>query len=97
VTRAPWPDGVPSGTSGPRVQATVALCTGAYRLSKRTTQQLMDEVLRVPVRVGTISQWEQATTEVLAGPGEEARTYVQAQAVAHRDETRWRQGGKRAW
>src|SRR5262249_23765075 len=38
VTRAPWPTGVPSGTYGPRVQATVALYTGAYRLSKRTTQ-----------------------------------------------------------
>ncbi len=29
VTRAPWPTGVPSGTDGPRVQATVALCTGS--------------------------------------------------------------------
>ena len=37
TTRAPWPAGVPSGTYGPRVQATVALYTGAYRLSKRTT------------------------------------------------------------
>jgi transposase len=97
VTRAPWPDGGPSGTYGPRGQATVALCTGSYRLSKRTTQQLMDEVLRGPGSVGTLSQLEQATPEVVAGPVEEARPYVQAQAVAHRDETRWRQGGKRAW
>jgi transposase len=37
TTRAPWPAGVPSGTYGPRVHATVALCTGSYRLSKRTT------------------------------------------------------------
>ena len=97
VTRAPWPDGVPSGTYGPRVQATVALCTGSYRLSKRTTQQMMDEVCGVPMSVGTISQLEQATTEVLAAPVEEARTYVHAQAVAHLDETSWRQGGQRAW
>ena len=62
TTRAPWPAGVPSGTYGPRVQATVALCTGAYRLSKRTTQQVMDEVFGVPMSVGTISQLEQATT-----------------------------------
>src|SRR5215831_14639795 len=44
TTRAPWPAGVPSGTYGPRVHATVALCTGAYRLSKRTTQQMMEGV-----------------------------------------------------
>jgi transposase len=97
VSRAPWPAGVPSGTYGPRVQATVALCTGAYRLSKRTTHQVMDEVFGVPMSVGTISPLEQATTEALAAPVEEARTYVHEQEVAHLDETSWRQGGKRAW
>jgi Family of unknown function (DUF6444) len=50
VTRAPWPAGVPSGTYGPRVQAMAALCTGAYRLSKRTTQQMMHEVFAIPLR-----------------------------------------------
>src|SRR5574341_648872 len=97
VSRAPWPKGVPSGTYGPRVQATVALCTGSYRLSKRMTQQVMDEVFGVPMSVGTISPLEQATTEAVAAPVEEARTYVQAQEVAHLDETSWRQGAKRAW
>jgi len=97
TTRAPWPDGVPSGTYGPRVHATVALCTGSYRLSKRTTGQVMDDVFGVPMSVGTISQSEQATTEVVAEPVEEARAYVQEQSVAHLDETSWRQGDKRAW
>jgi transposase len=95
--RAPWPAGVPSRTYGARVQATVALCTGAYRLSKRTTQQVMAEVFGVPMSVGTISPLEQATTAVVAAPVEEARTYVHEQAVAHLDETSWCQGGKRAW
>jgi len=97
TTRAPWPAGVPSRTYGPRVQATVALCTGAYRLSKRTTQQVMNEVFGVPLSVGTISPLEQATTAAVAAPVEEARTYVHEQAVAHLDETSWWQGGKRAW
>src|SRR5438132_2515522 len=97
VTRAPWPTGVPSGTYGPRVQATVALYTGAYRLSKRTTQQMMDEVFGVPMSVGTIGPLEQATTAAVAAPVEEARRYVHEQEVAHLDETSWRQGGKRAW
>src|SRR5499426_1854264 len=97
TTRAPWPAGVPSGTYGPRVQATVALCTGAYRLSKRTTQQAMAEVFGVPMSVGTISPLEQAPTEAVAAPVEEARTYGHAQEVAHLDETSGRQGDKRAW
>src|SRR5499426_1621923 len=97
TTRAPWPEGVPSGTYGPRVHATVALCTGSYRLSKRTTQQVMDDIFGVSMSVGTISQSEQTTTAVVALPVEEARAHVQEQAVAHVDETSWRQGGKRAW
>jgi transposase len=34
MTRAPLPSGIPPGGFGPRVQAVVALCTGAYRLSQ---------------------------------------------------------------
>lgn len=97
TTRAPWPAGVPSGTYGPRVHATVALCTGAYRLSKRTTGQVRDDRFGVPMSAGTISQSEKATTAVIAEPVEEARAYVQEQAVAHLEETSWRQGAKRAW
>jgi len=97
VTRGPWPEGAPSGTYGPRVQATVSLYTGSYRLSKRTTQHVMDEVFGVPMSVGTIGQLEQATTAAVAAPVEEARSYVHEQEVAHLDETSWRQGGKWAW
>jgi transposase len=97
TTRAPWPAGVPSGTYGPRVHATVALCSGSYRLSKRTTQQVMAELFGVPMSVGSISQSEKTTTAVIAEPVQEARDFIEAQRVAHLDETSWREGGKRAW
>jgi transposase len=97
TTRAPWPEGVPSGTYGPRVHAAVALCTGSYRLSKRTTAEMMADLFGVPMSVGTISQLEKLITEVLDKPVEQARDAVEAQAVAHLDETSWRQNGKRAW
>ena len=60
------------------------------------TQQMMEEVFGIPMSVGTISQLEQATTAAVAAPVEDARTYVHQQAVAHLDETRWRQGAKPA-
>jgi transposase len=97
TTRAPWPPGVPSGTYGPRVHATVALFSGSYRMSKRTLVQAMADLFRVPMSVGTVSQSEKTTTEVLASPVEEARAYVPEQPVAHLDETSWREAGKRAW
>jgi transposase len=57
----------------------------------------MDAVWGVPMSGGTLSPLEQATTAAVAAPVAAARTYVHEQAVAHRDETSWRQGGKRAW
>jgi len=97
ATQAAWPAGVPRGMVGPRAQAVGSLCTGAYRLSKRTTQRVLDDLFGLQVSVGTISKLETATTEAVAVPVEEARTVVQEQASAHLDETGWREGGKRAW
>jgi transposase len=57
----------------------------------------MDDLCSVPMSVGTISQAEKATTAIVAQPVEEARACLAEHAVAHVDETSWRQGGKRAW
>jgi transposase len=75
----------------------VALCTGAYRLSKRTTQEVMADLFGLPMSLGTIPQLEQATVQAVAAPVADAQAYVRAQAVAHLDETGWREGRARAW
>jgi transposase len=97
TTRATLPVGVPSRGFGPRVQAIVALCTGAYHLSKRTTQDVMADLFGLPLSLGTIANLEQATVQALAAPVAEAQTYVRAQPIAHLDETGWREGCTRAW
>ena len=97
ITVADWPHGTPTGWIGARAQALASLCTGAYRLSKRTTQRLLDDVFNLPLSLGTISNLEAATTQALAAPVEEARAYIEEQSSAHLDETGWREGGKRAW
>lgn len=96
-TRAALPRGVPPGGFGPRVQATVALCTGAYRLSKRTTQEVMADLFGLSMSLGTISHLEQATADAVAVPVADAQAYVRAQPVAHLDETGWWEGRARAW
>jgi transposase len=96
-TRAAVPLGVPTGGLGPRVQATVALCTGAYRLSKRTTQEVMADLFGLPMSLGTIPHLEQTTVQAVATPVAEAQAYVRAQPGAHLDETGWREGRTRAW
>jgi len=97
ATRAALPPGVPTGGFGPRLQATTALCTGAYHLSKRTTQTLLDDLFGVEVGLGTIANLEQATTQAVAAAVAEARAHVQTQPAAYADETGWREGRQRAW
>jgi transposase len=97
VSRAELPAGVPTGGFGPRVQATTALCTGAYHLSKRMTQNVLGDLFGVQLSVGTVANLEQATGQALAEPVAEARTYVQVQPTAYLDETGWREGTQRAW
>jgi transposase len=75
----------------------VALCTGAYRLSKRTTQEAMADLFGIALSLGTIPHLEQATVQAVAAPVADAQAYVRAQPSAHLDETGWREGRTRAW
>jgi transposase len=96
-TRGAVPAGVPMGGFGPRVQAITALCTGAYHLSKRTTQCALEDLFGVQMGLGTIANLEHATVQAVAAPVAEARAYVQRQPAAYLDETGWREGQQRAW
>src|SRR5439155_4341791 len=62
-----------------------------------TTQDVMEDLFGLPLSLGTITHLEQATVQALATPLTEAQAYVQAQAVAHLDETGWCAGRARAW
>ncbi len=96
-TPAPWSTGVPRGAFGPRLTATVAVCTGVYHLSKRTTAGLLADLFGVDLDVGTVSACEQTISAAIAAPVAAAQTYVQRQPVVHVDETGWREGRQRAW
>jgi transposase len=97
ATRAEVPAEVPTGGFGPRLQAITALCTGAYHLSKRTTQTMLEDLFGVSLGLGTIANLEQATVRAVAEPVAEARAYVPQQPAAYLDETGWREGRQRAW
>lgn len=96
-TPAKLPDGVPTGAFGPRVQATVGLLSGAYRISQRKIRELLSDCFGVEVALGSVPPLEQATSEAVAGPVEEAKAYVKEQQAANLDETGWRQRNRKAW
>lgn len=96
-TRASLPPGVPSGQFGPRLQAIVALSSGAYKMSKREIEQMVEDFFGVPISLGSIANLEQATSEAIAAPVAEVAQAIQQQPVVHSDETGWYEGSKRAW
>ena len=96
-TRAGLPADVPAGAFGPRLQATVALLSGRYRLSRREVADVCGTLLDAPLSVGSVDGLCQATSEALAPPVAEAQASVARADRAHADETGWRQAGRSRW
>jgi transposase len=97
VTRAALPEGVPRRWFGPRVEAITALATGVYRVSKRTTVELLRDLFGLPMSVGAVIDSQHGMSRALEAPFEEAQAYAKRQPVKHADETGWWQKNGRAW
>ena len=97
VNRAKLPPEVPLSAFGPRLTAMVAVCTGAYRLPKRLTQELLSTFLGVELALGSVSNLEQRVSQSVAGPVEEARQFVRRSPNVHLDETGWPEENRPAW
>lgn len=95
-TSAPLPDGVATGSFGPRFQSLLAMCSGLYRMSKRTIENICSDVFGVSISTGEICALERATAKALDQPVAEARAYVQQQPI-NMDETGWRENRQRGW
>jgi transposase len=96
-TRAALPEGVPTGQFGPRLQATISVCSGDYGMSKRDIEQMVEDFYGIRVSLGTISNLEQATSEAIKAPVEEVAQAIRHEPVVYADETGWFEGSKRAW
>jgi transposase len=96
TTCAELPEGVPAGGQGPRLQAVLALLTGAYRLSKRLVEGFCADVRGVPISAAQVCALERQTARATDPVVAELRDYA-ATRDANADETGWRQQGKRGW
>ena len=96
-TTPDWPVDMPSGSFGPRVQATVGYLTGRMGVSQRDVEEAMDALFHTDLALGSVSALEQNVSAALNQPVKEAQTYVRQQSVVNADETSWRQGKQRRW
>jgi transposase len=96
-TQAAWPATMPTGSFGPRLQATVGYLTGRIGASQREVQDILATLYQTEVSVGGIGVLEQAVSGALAAPVAEAVKWGQRQPVRNADETSWREKAKRKW
>ncbi len=94
VTAARLPQGTPRGMCGPRLMALIALLTGAYHLSRRSTATLLSDVLGVKLSLGTVSNVESHVSDALAPAHAEALARVRRANVKNLDATSWAQAGE---
>ena len=88
---------MPVNTFGPRLEAFIGLCTGAYHLSKRQMEELLSTTFNIPISLGSICNIEQRVSAAIAAPVAEAQTHVQQAKVANADETSWPQQPNKHW
>ncbi|RUL83178.1 IS66 family transposase [Tautonia sociabilis] len=91
------PEGVPKTRFGPSRQATLATLAGAYRRSKRRSQQLAGDLFGPSISTGMISELARLSAEVLRAPHNELATAVHTAEVTHADETGWREDRHQNW
>ena len=96
-TQAAWPTTMPTGSFGPRVQATVGYLMGRIGGSQREVHDLFATLYQMEVSVGGVGTLEQAVSAALAAPVGEAQRYVQRQPVRNADETSWQEKTQRRW
>ena len=102
ATAADWPAGMPPGSFGPRVAATVAYLTGRCGVSQRDAQELLATLYGVEVGLGSIAALEAQVSAATPARGypapvAEAQAFVQEQPAVNADETSWRERSRRCW
>src|ERR1700694_4621403 len=84
------------GQFGPRLEATLALLAGQYRLGLRPVVALAADLWGLDLSTGMVSKLRQHTAEALHVPWVQVALYVRSQNV-NIDETSWREGKKPAY
>ena len=87
INRPDLPESTPRGSFSPRVQASVAYLTGACRLGKRKTLQLLKDLFGLDMSLGSVTACEKAVSRALGQPVEQAQQHVQQGLILHADET----------
>jgi transposase len=96
ATQAELPQDV-QGHFGPELTALIAYLTVVCRMPRRVVQELLGQVLGMPLSLGSIqNSWEEAS-EAVAEPCMELEKQLVHEPVINSDETGYRTSGDKRW
>jgi transposase len=97
ITWAPIPRDILAHSIEPRLSATLSYLAGRHGISKRSIEEIAEDVFQAPIALGTVCNLEKEMSAALAAPHQEAIEAVRAAAVKSADETSWKRQGKLCW
>lgn len=96
TTQAELPPEV-RGHFGPELTALIAYLTVVCRMPRRVVLELMEQVLGIPLSLGSVqNSWEE-TSEAVAEPCAELQRQLPNEPVLNADETGYRTSGEKRW
>jgi hypothetical protein len=96
TTQAELPDEV-QGHFGPQLTAVIAYLTVVCRMPRRMVQEFLEQVLGIPLSLGSIqNSWEE-TSDAVAEPCAELERQLPHEPVVNSDETGYRTSGEKRW
>jgi transposase len=85
------------GHFGPQLTALIAYLTVVCRMPRRMVRELLEQVLAIPLSLGSIqNSWEEAS-DAVAEPCAELEQQLPHEAVLNSDETGYRTSGEKRW
>ncbi|UCC50569.1 MAG: IS66 family transposase [Anaerolineaceae bacterium] len=97
ANRGEWPAAMPSGSFGPRTQATIAYLSGRMGISRRDSKEMLSTLFHLDISLGSIPAQERRVSHALNEPVTEAGDFVRRQPSANVDETSWYERSDKCW
>jgi len=96
TTQEPLPEEVDGGF-GPQLTALIAYLTVVCRMPRRVVEAFLEQVLQIPISLGSTQKAWEETSAALADPCQELERDLKNQAVLNSHETGYRTNGEKRW
>jgi transposase len=97
TTKEPIPEELTRSVFGERLSAVVAFASSRMHGSRRAVEELLEEVLGVPLGLGSVIAREKEMTLALSEPYRQAKQAIQKARAKNVDETGWKRAGRFLW